>query len=191
MIIVFIIAGVILLIWMYCLYVGLIMKKNKVKEAFLSIDVQLKKRYDLLPNIIAIAKKFMEHERSIMEEITKLRAETLKLSNNYGNINEKIKLDKEISAKMNQIFACFENYPQLKSDKTMLNTMKIYCDVEDHIAAARRFFNSAVLELKNAVEIFPSSIIACMLNIKSTDFFTIEESDKSAVNAADYFKSQT
>ena len=107
MIIVFVIAGVILLIWMYCLYVGLIMKKNKVKEAFLSIDVQLKKRYDLLPNIIAIAKKFMEHERSIMEEITKLRAETLKLSNNYGNINEKIKLDKEISAKMNQIFACY------------------------------------------------------------------------------------
>ena len=173
---------------LYSIYAGVIKKRNKVQEAFASIDVQLKKRYDLLPNILTIAQKFMEHERSLLEDVTKLRTEALNLSNDYNNIDEKIKLDKEISNKMGQILVSVENYPQLKSDQTMVTAMQTYNEVEEHIAAARRFFNAAALDLKNAVEIFPSSFIAQMLHIKPTEFFTIEEKERQPINASDYFK---
>lgn len=180
--------GILLLIWLYSLYTGVVQKKNKVQEAFSSIDVQLKKRYDLLPNILNIAQKFMEHERSLLEDITKLRTQALNLSNDYSNIDEKIELDKEITSKIEQILVSVENYPQLKSDQTMITAMQTYNEVEEHIAAARRFFNAAALDLKNAIEIFPSSIFAQILNIKPTAFFTIEEKERQSINASDYFK---
>lgn len=180
--------GVLLVIWLYSLYTGVIQKKNKVQEAFSSIDVQLKKRYDLMPNILTIAQKFMEHERSLLEDITKLRTQALNISGDYSDIDKKIKLDKEITDKMGQILVAVENYPQLKSDQTMITAMQTYNEVEEHIAAARRFFNAAALDLKNAAEIFPSSLVARMLNIKPTEFFTIEEKERQSINAADYFK---
>ncbi|MBS4759738.1 MAG: LemA family protein [Clostridium sp.] len=179
--------GVLLLFGIYFLYAGVIQKKNKVQEAFASIDVQLKKRYDLIPNILAIAQKFMEHERSLIEDITKLRTQAINLGNNYSNIDKKIDLDAQIRDKMKQMMIAVENYPQLKSDQTMVIAMQTYNEVEEHIAAARRFFNAAALDLKNAVEIFPSSVIAKMLNIKSTEFFTIEEKERQSVNAAEFF----
>ena len=94
----------------------------------------------------------------------------------------------ELAKKMGQIMVAVENYPQLKADQTMITAMQTYNEVEEHISAARRFYNSAVLELKNAVEIFPSSMFAAMLNIKSTDFFKAEEKERKAVNAADFLK---
>ena len=165
----------------YLIYVQLIKKKNQVKQAEGSIDVQLKKRYDLIPNILTIAKKFMEHERSLIEDITKLRTQ----ATNANEMSEKIKLDNAIKGKMEQLMVNFENYPQLKSDATMVQAMETYAEVEEHIAAARRFYNSAVNELNNAVEIFPSSIIAGMLNIKAKPYFEIQENEKRPVNASD------
>ena len=183
---VLIIGAIIFLLFLYSTYVGLIKKKNKVQEAFSSIDVQLKKRYDLLPNILTIAKKFMEHERSLLEEVTKLRTQAVSLKDNFNKIDEKIKLDKEITDKMKQILISVENYPQLKSDQTMITAMQTYNDIEEHIAAARRFYNSATLELKNAVEIFPSSLVASVLNIKTTEFFKVEENERKPINASSY-----
>ncbi len=165
----------------YLIYVQLIKKKNQVKQAEGSIDVQLKKRYDLIPNILTIAKKFMEHERSLIEDITKLRTQAA----NANEMSEKIKLDNAIKGKMEQLMVNFENYPQLKSDATMVQAMETYAEVEEHIAAARRFYNSAVNELNNAVEIFPSSIIAGLLNIKAKPYFEIQENEKRPVNASD------
>lgn len=180
--------GLIVVVALYSLYAGVIQKKNKVQEAFYSIDVQLKKRYDLIPNILTIAQKFMDHEKGIFEEVTKLRTEALSLSNNFGNIDKKISLDNEIMGKMGQIIVAAENYPQLKSDQTMVNAMQTYSEVEEHIAAARRFYNSAALELKNAVEIFPSSLVAAILGIKAADFFKTEENEKQPINANHYLK---
>ena len=165
----------------YLIYVQLIKKKNQVKQAEGSIDVQLKKRYDLIPNILTIPKKFMEHERSLIEDITKLRTQAA----NANEMSEKIKLDNAIKGKMEQLMVNFENYPQLKSDATMVQAMETYAEVEEHIAAARRFYNSAVNELNNAVEIFPSSIIAGLLNIKAKPYFEIQENEKRPVNASD------
>ncbi len=172
----------------YQIYVSVIQKKNKVMEAFSSISVQLKKRYDLIPNILGIANKFMEHERGLMEEITKLRTQAMSLPNDINSIGKKLELDSQIKNAMGQIMVAVENYPQLKSDQTMVTAMQTYNEVEEHIAAARRFYNSAVLELNNAVEIFPSSVFAGMLGIRRQDFFQIDEAETKPINAADYLK---
>lgn len=172
---------------LYSIYVQLIQKKNKVKEAMGGVDVQLKKRYDLIPNILTIANKFMEHERGLIEDITKLRTQAAGLRSTSDTISEKINLDNAISAKMGQLMVSVENYPQLKSDQTMVQAMQTYAEVEEHIAAARRFYNSAVNELNNAVEIFPSSMFAAAMGIQSCPFFEAAEAEKKPINAADYF----
>ena len=183
-----IVIGVILLI-IIMMYNSLVSKRNKVKEAFASIDVQLKKRYDLIPNILTIANKFMEHERGLLENITALRAQALKLDSSLGNIEGKLKLDGEIQRQMGQLMVNMENYPQIKADQTMMQSMQTYNEVEEHIAAARRFYNAAVLDLNNATELFPSSIIATIFNFKQMPFFKVEdEKERQAVNAQDFFK---
>ncbi len=183
-----IVIGIILLI-IIMMYNSLVSKRNKVKEAFASIDVQLKKRYDLIPNILTIANKFMEHERSLLENITALRAQALKLDSSLGSIEGKLKLDGEIQRQMGQLMVNMENYPQLKSDQTMLQSMQTYNEVEEHIAAARRFYNAAVLDLNNATELFPSSIIATIFNFKQMPFFKVEdEKERQAINAQEFFK---
>ena len=183
-----IVALVVIVGWIYGIYASLIKKRNKAMEAFSSIDVQLKKRYDLIPNILTIAQKFMEHERGLMEEVTKLRTQVMGLPSNFENIDRKIALDGEIANKMGQIMVAVENYPQLKSDQTMVTAIQTYNEVEEHISAARRFYNSAAKELKNAVEIFPSSLIARMINVKAVDFFKAAEIERKPINAADFLK---
>ncbi len=178
----------VVLIPLYGLYVSLIQKKNKVRESMGGIDVQLKKRYDLIPNILVIANKFMEHERGLITEITQLRTQASSLRSDQDTISKKIDLDNQIATKMGQLMVNVENYPQLKSDQTMVQAMQTYSEVEEHIAAARRFYNSAVNDLNNAVEIFPSSMIASALDIRPYPFFEAEEAAKKSVNAADYFK---
>ncbi len=179
--------AIIVILPLYMLYVGVIKKKNKVKEAMAGIDVQLKKRYDLIPNILTIANKFMEHEKSLISEITQLRTQASGIKSNQDTISDKINLDNSISSKMSQLIVSVENYPQLKSDQTMMQAMQTYSEVEEHIAAARRFYNSAVNELNNAVEIFPSSMIASFLDISVYPFFEADEAAKRSVNASDYF----
>ena len=185
---VILVAAAVIILWMYSVYVSLIKKRNKALEAFSSIDVQLKKRYDLIPNILTIAQKFMEHERGLMEEVTKLRTKVAELPANFENIDRKIALDGEIAKKMGQIIVAVENYPQLKSDETMKTSMLTYNEVEEHISAARRFYNSAANELKNAVEIFPSSLFARMMNIKTLDFFKAAERARQTIKASDSLK---
>lgn len=182
------IVSVVVLIVFYLIYRSVILKKNKAKEAFSSIDVQLKKRYDLIPNVLFIANKFMEHERGLLEDITKLRAQAAKLPADLSNVSQKLDLDNTIAGKMGQLMVSVENYPQLKSDQTMIQAMQTYNEQEEHIAAARRFYNSAVLELNNAVEIFPSSVVAAMLNIKQLPFFEVaNEQEREAIDASKYF----
>lgn len=187
---IYLLAGVIVVcvLVLYSVYVSLIQKKNKVKESMGGIDVQLKKRYDLIPNILTIANKFMEHERGLISDITALRTKAAGLKSDTDTISQKIKLDNEIATKMGQLMVNVENYPQLKSDQTMIQAMQTYSEVEEHIAAARRFYNSAVNELNNAVEIFPSSVIAASLGIKTCPYFEAEEAARKSVNASEFFK---
>ena len=181
------IIALILLCMLYNAYVSVIKAKNKVKEAFSSIDVQLKKRYDLIPNILTIAKKFMEHEKGLLEEITKLRVLAMQVSNDLSQTNTKFELERQITSKLGQITVAMENYPQLKSDATMIEAMRAYQDTEEHIAAARRFYNSAVLELNNKTDIFPTSIIATMCGVRRMAFYEVEEAERKPINASQFF----
>ena len=183
-----IILGLLIVLWLYLTYVSVIKKRNKVQEAFASVDVQLKKRYDNIPNILTVAAKFMEHEKSLIEEVTKLRTQYTNLPNTLENIDEKISISNELADKMGNLTVAVENYPQLKSDQTMIVAMQTYNEVEEHISAARRFYNSAANELKNAVEIFPSSLIAKLCGVKAVEFFKISEIERQPVKAADFFK---
>ena len=180
-------AGVLILAVLYGMYVGIIKKRNNAREAMSGIDVQLRKRYDLIPNILAIAAKFMEHEKGLMTEITELRTAAASIRSDADTISKKIELDNAITSKMHQLMVSVENYPQLKSDQTMIQAMQTYSEVEEHIAAARRFYNSAVKDLNNAVEIFPSSLVAALIGVRSCPFFETDETARQPISASDYF----
>lgn len=174
----------------YLWYVSLIKKRNTGREALSGIDVQLKKRANLVPNILKIAQKYMDHEKSLLTEITELRTLATK---GYSDIDpDAVKAHLEISEKLNQkmsqLMVSVENYPELKSDNTMLQAMQTYNEVEAQLSAARRFYNSAVSELNTAVEIFPGSIIASMASVKVMPFYEADEASKAPVDAADYLK---
>ncbi len=184
--IIFLVLALIVLMAVYGMYVSVMKARNKTQEAFSSIDVQLKKRYDLIPNILKIAKKFMEHERGLMEEIVSLRSKAMGVSNDLSESEKKFALDKQINAKLGQIMVAVENYPELKSDQTMVQAMNAFQDAEEHIAAARRFYNSAVLELNNKTDIFPTSIIAAMCGVRRQQFFETDEVSRQSIDASSY-----
>lgn len=184
-----IIAAIAVLIVFYALYVRLISIRNKVKESAADIDVQLKKRYDLIPNMLQMAAKFMEHEKSLMTELTELRTKAMS-STFAASPKEKMELESLLNQKLNDFKVSLENYPDLKSNQTMITAMQSMNEVEEHISAARRFYNSNVNQLKNAVEIFPGNIVAALLGINYADtpFFEISDVEKQPINSADYFK---
>lgn len=176
------------LIVIYFLYVGLVKKKNKVKEALSGVDVQLQKRSNLIPNILKIAKKFMEHEKELLTEITELRAQAQKdyKSDDTGAVKEHLAIADKLGSKMGQFMLNVENYPDLKSDQTMLQAQQSYNEVEEQIAAARRFYNSAVGELNNAVEIFPGNLIAPLAKAKIMPFYEADEAAKAPIDAGNF-----
>lgn len=182
-----VVLGVLLIVF-YALYVSLIKKKNRLKESASGIDVQLKKRYDLIPNLLTMAAKFMEHEKMLMEEITKLRSDAMAV-NFADEPAKRFELENRLSSKIGEFRLSAENYPDMKSNQAMINAMESLNDVEEHIAAARRFYNSNVTDLKNAVEIFPSSLVAKLIGIKDEmPFFTAEENAKKDIDAGSFFK---
>lgn len=182
-----VVIAVVLLVFFYSIYFTVIRKKNKVEESLSGIDVQLKKRHDLIPNILEIAKKFMKHEKSLMTDITKLRTEAIK----YAGATDPKKLEKRMQAeahlhnKLGQLMINVENYPQLKSDQTMIHAQETYNEVEEHIAASRRFYNASVRSLNDTIKIWPMSIVASMIGVDVFPYFEISDDEKEPVNAAD------
>lgn len=183
------IGGIIIAVLFYAQYVRLIVVRNKVRESASDIDVQLKKRYDLIPNMLQMAAKFMEHEKSLMTELTELRTKAM-ASTFVGSPKEKMELESLLNQKLGEFKVSLENYPDLKSNQTMITAMQSMNEVEEHISAARRFYNSNVNALKNAVEIFPGNIVAVLVgvNYKDTPFFEVSEVEKQPINSKDYFK---
>lgn len=181
--------AVVLVLVVYGWYMALIKRRNRAREALSSIDVQLRKRADLVPNVLKIASRFMQHESELMTQLTELRASTVKDYDPKDPEAVKAHLESAgaLSGAMMRLFAVAENYPELKSNETMITAQHTYTEVEGHIAASRRFYNAAVTELNNAVEIFPGTIIAGMANVQEMPFF--EETDEAAkkpVDASDY-----
>lgn len=174
---------------MYLLYVRLIQSRNKVQEAMSGIDVQLKKRYDLIPNMLNMAAKFMEHEKKLMTELAEIR--TRAMQNTFcDSPKEKMELENLLNQKLHDFRISLENYPDLKSNQTMITAMQSMNEVEEHIAAARRAYNANVNVLKNLVDIFPSSLVASLLGItyENMPFFEAAETERAAIDSRDYFK---
>ena len=183
------IGGIVVALLFYAQYVRLIVVRNKVRESASDIDVQLKKRYDLIPNMLQMAAKFMEHEKSLMTELTELRTKAM-ASTFVASPKEKMEMESLLNQKLGEFRVSLENYPDLKSNQTMITAMQSMNEVEEHISAARRFYNSNVNALKNAVEIFPGNIVAMLVgvNYKDTPFFEVSEVEKQPINSKDYFK---
>ena len=150
------IIGVVLVILLYVWYSRIIRSKNQVYEALAGIDVQLKNRSNLIPNILTIANKFMEHERDLIASVTELRTQSTADydSGNAQAVKEHMELASALTSEMGKLMISVEAYPELKSDQTMQQAQLSYNEVETKIAAARRVYNSAVSQLNNSIEIF-------------------------------------
>ncbi len=180
-----IIITIIILIIIYSWYVIITKRKNQVLESLSGIDIQLTKRYDLISNILKIAKSFMEHEKSLIIEVTALRA---KIPNNYQHDNkaavtEFFQMNNEVASKMANLLMQVENYPNLKSDQTMLQAQTTYNEVEEHISAARRFYNAAVTDLNNIIQIFPGNLIAKLARAEEMPFYHANEEQQQVIDA--------
>lgn len=172
----------------YFWYASIISKRNKALEALSGIDVQLKNRSELIPNILVIAKKFMEHEQKIFSEISELREKVAKGcdKNNPQEVKAYLDSSEELSQKMISFMARAESYPELKSSQNMLHAQQSYNEVEAQIAAARRFYNSAVGLLRNSIQIFPGNVIASIIGVKDMPMYEAEAAAKQSVDASKF-----
>ncbi|MAS86563.1 MAG: LemA family protein [Micavibrio sp.] len=174
-----------IIIILYIWYAIIIARKNKAEEALSGIEVQLRRRHDLIPNILKIAQKFMDHEKALIEEVTKLRAQAIDKQEADSAIDAKelFALEAQMKSMMDRLMISVEAYPDLKSDANMLEAQRAYQDTEDNIAASRRFYNAAINSLRNATMIFPGMLIAQMAGVKDLPFY--EEPDQNIKNPID------
>lgn len=170
----------------FMIYNGLIGKKNDVENSFAGIDVQLTKRYDLIPNLVETVKQYMQHEKDVLTQVTELRTKAL---SSGLSTDEKINIDNKISGAMGKIMVAVENYPDLKASQNFDQLQRSFNEVEEQLSAARRSFNAAVTEFNNGVEMFPSSIVAGMLNYKSKELFVAPEYKRADINVKNLFNS--
>jgi len=170
MIYIFLTAVVIIILVLIIIYNNLIQKKNAIDNAYFSMDVMLKKRYDLIPQLVETVRGYMTHEKEVLMKLTELRQKVI--VENLST-NDKVELDNKINAVLQNIFASFENYPQLKASENFLKLQGAINEAEEQLAASRRFYNAAVNDYHNGIEMFPSSLVASWMGLKHKTFFSI------------------
>ncbi|GMX58957.1 MAG: LemA family protein [Candidatus Microsyncoccus archaeolyticus] len=173
----------IVVLWIVFAYNSLIVLKNRVKEAWSDIDVQLKRRYDLIPNLVETVKGYASHEQQTFEKVIQAR----NVAMNAKGVKEKGEAENALAGTLKTIFALAENYPDLKASVNFLELQKELSDTENKIQSARRFYNGNVIELNNKIETVPTNIIANMFGFKLAEFFEIGEEEK-AVPKVDFNK---
>lgn len=173
-----------LLLVLILLYNSLIYKRNQAAKAFASIDTYLKKRYDLIPNLVSAVKAYAAHERETLEQVTALRRQYVEADRAQGNgrtEDAKVAIENEVTDALPRLMARVEAYPEIKANEHFLRLQHTLADVEAHIAAARRFYNSAVTEYNNALEMFPTNLIAGSLGFRPRRLFKIPAHERAAV----------
>ncbi len=158
---------VILVLWAILAYNGFVRKVNHVSEAWSDIDVQLKRRYDLIPNLVNTVKGYATHEKTVFDDVTKARAAAM----GAGDFAAKAKAEDGLSGALKSVFAIAENYPELKANQNFLDLQNTLSDTEDKIQSARRFYNSTVMELNTAAASFPGNMIAKKFGFQKKEFF--------------------
>lgn len=157
--------------WVVGTFNGFIRLINRTKEAWADIDVQLKRRYDLIPNLVETVKGYAAHEREVLQKVTEARTAAM----GAKTLEERGKAENALSGVLKTLFAVSENYPQLKANENFLELQRELSDTENKIQAARRFYNGNVRDLNIKIESFPPNIIAKIFNFQKRDFFELEE----------------
>jgi len=165
---------VIAITWLVAIYNGLVVLKNRSQEAWSDIDVQLKRRYDLIPNLVETVKGYAKHERELFENITKARTAAI----NASGAAAQAKAENMLSSALKSIFAVAENYPQLRASENFQKLQDELTDTENKLEAARRFYNSNVRDFNIKIEKFPDKIIASIFGFKKMELFELEKEDK-------------
>ncbi|NQT49713.1 LemA family protein [Candidatus Kuenenbacteria bacterium] len=173
---------VVIIFWLIAVYNGLIRSRNRVDEAFSDIDVQLKRRYDLIPNLMETVKGYMGHEAGTLEKVTAARVSAMATHENKGaSMKEKAEAENMLSGTLKTLFAVTESYPDLKASENFLKLQDELSDTENKIQASRRFYNGNVRDFNTKIQVFPTNMIANMLTFKKYDFFAAEEGEKENV----------
>ena len=178
------VVSVVVIATVVLLYNSLVAKKNQVINVFGTIDAMLKKRYDLLPKLITTVKTYMQHERTLLAEVTEMRAKAI---SDRTSDDEKVELDNKVTKILSRIMLAVENYPDLKAGENFMHLQRTLTELEEQISAARRAYNAAVTDYNNAVEMFPTNIVASMINYKRRKFFEISENERQVVDAGKSF----
>jgi LemA protein len=176
MIAVLVFAGL-LVFWVIFLFNGLIRLKNRVEEAWSDIDVQLKRRYDLIPNLIETVKGYAKHEREVLESVTEARTRAM----GAQDTKDQVEAENMLSDTLKSLFAVSENYPDLKANQNFLELQRELSDTENKIQASRRFYNGNVRDFNTKIQSFPNNMIAGTLNFKEKDFFEAGEEEKKNI----------
>lgn len=167
---------VVVIVFVISVYNGLISLKVRCEEAWSDIDIQLKRRYDLIPNLIETVKGYASHEKELFTRVTEARAAAM----SAGSVADKAAKENMLSDTLKSLFAVSENYPQLKASDNFLQLQKELTDTEDKIAYSRRFYNGNVRDFNIKIQVFPDNVIAGMLGFKKKDLFEIAEAEKAA-----------
>ena len=170
----------ILIIWIVAIYNGLVLLRQNRENAFADIDVQLKQRHDLVPQLIGAVKGYMEHERGTLEAVTNARQRAMGAS----NINDKISAEKELSHALSGLSIQVEAYPDLKANSNFMHLQTELADIENKLAAVRRFFNSATKELNISVQKFPNVLLAGVFGFKSESMFDLGDVNRENMDKA-------
>lgn len=167
---------VLLILWAIFAYNRFITLVNRAKESWSDIDVQLKRRYDLIPNLVSTAKGYAAHESTAFEKVTKARAAAM----GAGNLAEKSQAELGLTGALKSLFAIAEAYPDLKANTNFLELQRELSDTENKIQASRRFYNSTVMDLNTAVDQFPNNLIASFFKFAKLEFFELEADEAAA-----------
>ncbi len=170
-VIIIIAVAVVLVLFVIGAYNGLVTLRNRVKEAWSDIDVQLKRRYNLIPNLVDTVKGYAAHEEGVFVKVTEARSNAI----NATNVQEQGAAENMLSGALKSLFAVSENYPDLKANENFIQLQNELVDTEDKIQASRRFYNGQVRDFNTKIEVFPSNVIAGMFSFKQREFFEIED----------------
>lgn len=169
----------VLILAMIIIFNSMVGRKNRVNFAFAGMDAMLKKRFDLIPNLISTVERYMQHERTVLDELTRLRAQAVA---GGGRTDDLVQLDNQLSSSLRTVFAMAENYPQLQASENFLQLQGALNETEEQIAASRRAYNAAVTDYNNGCEMFPLNIAAGMMGYKPKTWFEIPEAERKNVS---------
>ena len=174
----FLILIVVVALWVMGMYNGLVRSRNEVRNSWGQIDVQLKRRHDLIPNLMETVKGYMAHERNTLEAVTRARQQAIQVT---GDVEERAKAENALSQTLRSLFAVAEAYPDLKANQNFLALQEELTSTENKISFARQYYNDAVMRVNNRIQMFPSNIIAGTFNFQMEKFFEVEAAEDRQV----------